>query len=171
MFNPFRKPGFLIRRLHQVAARLFQEAGGEFDLTPLQYVALQVIDDRPGIDQISLSQATDIDRTTIIRIVRSLETDGRIRKACGDLDRRTNALFVTKKGAQLLKEFYEHAEATQTKLLEPLSPHERQQFMNIMTRLVLAHAGVDSSVLHLVERAAVDKTRGGVSLPHPKSGK
>ena len=34
-----QRPGFLIRRLHQIHVALFQEACGEFEITPLQYSA------------------------------------------------------------------------------------------------------------------------------------
>ncbi len=52
-------PGHLIRRLHQLSTRVFTEetrAAG-FDLTPVQFVALDALRENNGIDQARLAEA------------------------------------------------------------------------------------------------------------------
>jgi DNA-binding MarR family transcriptional regulator len=151
MFNPLTKPGFLIRRLQQVSVRLFQNAMGNIDLTSVQYVAMQVIQNRPGIDQVSLSQATDIDRTTIVRLLDRLRDQGRIEKVVNVADRRMNRLYLTETGAQLLAVVLERAEASQKELLSPLSEQERKTFMALAAKLVVAHADSGSVTAQLME--------------------
>ena len=46
-----QRPGFLIRRLHQIHVALFQEACGEFEITPLQYSLLSALAARETADQ------------------------------------------------------------------------------------------------------------------------
>ena len=46
--DPFSKPGHVIRRLQQYAVLIFHEETAGFDLTPTQYVTLQVVEHRPA---------------------------------------------------------------------------------------------------------------------------
>ena len=59
-----QRPGFLIRRLHQIHVALFQEACGEFEVTPLQYSLLSALAARETADQTTLAADIALDRTT-----------------------------------------------------------------------------------------------------------
>jgi len=60
-----QRPGFLIRRLHQIHVALFQEACGEFEVTPLQYSLLSALAARKETaDQTTLAADIALDRTT-----------------------------------------------------------------------------------------------------------
>jgi hypothetical protein len=58
------RPGFLIRRLHQIHVALFQDACGEFEVTPLQYSLLSALAARKTADQTTLAADIALDRTT-----------------------------------------------------------------------------------------------------------
>ena len=58
------RPGFLIRRLHQIHVALFQEACGKFEVTPLQYSLLSALAARKTADQTTLAADIALDRTT-----------------------------------------------------------------------------------------------------------
>ncbi len=143
LHDPFSKPGFLIRRLQQLSVRIFLEETSAFDITPVQYGALEVISERPGIDQITLSQATDVDRTTIVRILDRLQAMGLMRKEPSQTDRRANLLFITPKGEELLDAAYAATEASQARLMSPLSQKEQAQFLALAAKLVLVHTAPD----------------------------
>jgi DNA-binding MarR family transcriptional regulator len=49
------RPGFLIRRLHQIHLALFAEECGRFGVTPVQFSLLSVVASRPGLDQSALA--------------------------------------------------------------------------------------------------------------------
>ena len=57
------RPGYLVRRLHQIHSALFAEECKKFNLTPVQYGLLTVLRDRPGSDQVTLCKEVGIDRT------------------------------------------------------------------------------------------------------------
>jgi DNA-binding MarR family transcriptional regulator len=152
MFDPFTTPGFLIRRLQQISVQIFQKATAAFDISTVQYGALQVIEHRPGIDQSSLAQATDTDRTTIVRVVDRLSDAGLIRKESSPEDRRSNRLRITADGEQLLRDVYEHAEASQRTLLSPLTQIERSEFLRHLQVLVLAHSEQSASAAYQAAR-------------------
>lgn len=157
MFNPLSKPGFLIRRLQQFSVQVFQRAMGEHDLTSMHYVALQVIQDSPGVDQISLSLATDIDRTTIVRILDRAKDRGWIEKRVDSDDRRVNRLYLTSSGEQLLEEVRDKADYSQELLMKPLEPEEREVFMNLLSKLVLSHASEGTATAILTQRSQVSR--------------
>ncbi|MPW10967.1 MarR family transcriptional regulator [Paraburkholderia sp. CNPSo 3155] len=140
MFNPFTKPGAIIRRLQQVAVRLFAEETKPFNMTSIQLGALQVIFDRPGIDQISLSQATDVDRTSIMRVIERLTSEGLVTKEANAHDRRVSSISITHAGRERIEQLIDKAEVSQIRLLAPLTPAERKEFMRMMIKLVLAHS-------------------------------
>src|SRR4051794_30681587 len=51
----YAKPGYLFRRMQQIAVAIFVEECRAYDLTPVQYAALVAIRTHPGIDATRLS--------------------------------------------------------------------------------------------------------------------
>ena len=47
----YTKPGYLFRRMQQIAVAIFVEECRAYDLTPVQYAALVAIPDQGGDDQ------------------------------------------------------------------------------------------------------------------------
>lgn len=74
--------GHLIRRLHQQSTQVFvqrtQAAG--YDLTPVQYAALEAIYENPGSDQKFIAELIGYDRATIGGVVERLENKGWVRR-------------------------------------------------------------------------------------------
>jgi DNA-binding MarR family transcriptional regulator len=140
LVDPFSKPGHVIRRLQQYAVLIFHEQTKGFDLTPTQYVTLQVLEHRPGIDQVTLSEFTAIDRSMTARIVEVLVQRGLIDKRAAAKDRRANSLFITGKARRLLEALEASADRSQAKILAPLRPTERREFMRMVKTLLDGHA-------------------------------
>lgn len=67
--------GHLIRRLHQQSTHLFsqrtQVAG--FEVTPVQFAALDAIQAHPGVDQSQVAELIGYDRATIGGVIDRLE--------------------------------------------------------------------------------------------------
>ncbi|MFZ0122925.1 MAG: MarR family winged helix-turn-helix transcriptional regulator [Xanthobacteraceae bacterium] len=140
LVDPFSKPGHVIRRLQQYAVLIFHEETAGFDLTPTQNVTLQVLEHRPGIDQVTLSELTAIDRSMTARIVDALAQRGLIDKRPAANDRRANSLFITAKARRLLAAIEASADRSQAKILAPLRPAERRQFMRMVKTLLDGYA-------------------------------
>jgi MarR family transcriptional regulator, temperature-dependent positive regulator of motility len=127
--------GHLIRRLHQQSMQIFQtqtQAAG-FDLTSVQFAALECVAQRPGIDQASLAAAIGFDRATIGGVIDRLERKGLVQRVVSAQDRRARQLNLTPEGEQLLAACRPVVKALQADILAPLSPAEREVF------LALAH--------------------------------
>lgn len=127
--------GHLIRRLHQQSTQVFQaqtQAAG-FDLTSVQFAALDAIALQPGIDQAGLAATIGFDRATIGGVVERLEQKALVQRRVSADDRRARQLHLTAEGQSMLAAVRPVVEALQRDILGPLSAAERSTF------LALAH--------------------------------
>ena len=123
--------GHLIRRLHQQSTQVFQaqtQAAG-FDLTSVQFAALDAIAEDPGIDQAGLAATISFDRATIGGVVDRREQKGLVQRVVSVQDRRARQLHLTTEGEQLLAAVRPVVEALQASILAPLSRAERATFV------------------------------------------
>ena len=130
--------GHLIRRLHQQSTQIFQaqtQAAG-FDLTSVQFAALDAIAQQPGIDQASLAATISFDRATIGGVVDRLEHKGLVQREISAQDRRARQLYLTPAGEQLLEDCRPVVEAVQADILAPLSRAERQAFLALARKVL-----------------------------------
>ncbi|WP_375174678.1 MarR family winged helix-turn-helix transcriptional regulator [Pseudooceanicola sp.] len=126
-----RLPGHLIRRLHQLSTRVFTEqvkAAG-FDLTPIQFVALDALSLNDGIDQAGLAQAIAKDRATTGAVADRLEQKGLVTRVVNPRDKRARTLTLTEEGRDLLTAMTPVVEALQTDILPGLTEKEYAQFV------------------------------------------
>jgi len=125
--------GQLIRRLHQQSTQIFQartQAAG-FDLTPVQFAALDAVARQPGVDQAGLAATIGFDRATIGGVIDRLEHKGLVRRVVSAQDRRARQLHLTPRGRKLLLASRPVVQALQADVLAPLSPAERAAFLGL----------------------------------------
>lgn len=127
------QPGHLIRRAHQIAVSVFHETLGR-DVTPVQYAAMRVLQDKPGIDQITLAQQVALDTSSAADIAARLETKGLITRKM--LARGQRELRLTAAGEDLLAEMVPAMAQMQDTLLGSLSEQERGDFMALLRKFV-----------------------------------
>src|SRR5580692_3914076 len=99
----YARAGHLIRRLNQIAVAIFLEETAELGLTTVQYAALHVIDEKPGIDQVTLSKMVAFDKTTLVKVINRLVEKGFITRKLSPTDRRRHELATTAKGSELIR--------------------------------------------------------------------
>jgi DNA-binding MarR family transcriptional regulator len=130
--------GHLIRRLHQQSTQVFmrrtQEAG--FDLTPVQFAALDAIQSHPGIDQAGVAGLIAYDRATIGGVIDRLEQKGLVRRLVSRRDRRAREVSLTAKGEQVLPALTSVVRTLQREILERLDDDERSAFLALMRKAV-----------------------------------
>jgi DNA-binding MarR family transcriptional regulator len=102
----------------------------------VQYSALMAIRAFAGIDQRGLARVIAFDRSTISSVVERLERRGLIVRETDRADRRYKALYVTPKGALLLRDMEDVAHDVGETLLAPLGERERNAFMRVLARIV-----------------------------------
>ena len=69
----YAAPGYLFRRMQQIAVSIFMEECKAFDLTPVQYAALIAIHTHPGIDATRLSAVIAFDRSPLGSVIERLQ--------------------------------------------------------------------------------------------------
>lgn len=144
------RPGFLVRRLHQIHVALFFEECQSQSITPVQYGVLTALSARPGLDQTSLAQEVGLDRSTTADVVRRLAERGLIERRPHPTDRRARQVDLTAKGKTLVESLRLDMARAQERMLEPLQPAERAMFMHWLTVLVEANNQYSRTVLRIV---------------------
>jgi DNA-binding MarR family transcriptional regulator len=132
----YAAPGYLFRRMQQIAVSIFMEECKAFDLTPVQYAALIAIHTHPGIDATRLSAVIAFDRSTLGSVIERLLAKDYIERKPAPEDKRIKLLYLTKPGAALLKEIIPVVERAQARMLEPLKPADRKALMGLLVQLV-----------------------------------
>jgi DNA-binding MarR family transcriptional regulator len=128
-----QRPGFLIRRLHQIHVALFQEACGEFEVTPLQYSLLSALAVRKTADQTTLAADIALDRTTTTGALKRLAARHLVERAVNDEDRRARLCKLT---AALLGRIEASARSAHRATLGDLTEREQTVFIDMMQRIV-----------------------------------
>lgn len=147
----YEKPGHLIRRAHQISWALFLDECAEFNITPVQYAAMVAIEERPGVDATRLSSLIAFDRSTIGNVIERLEARRLVVRKPSSEDKRLKLLFLSREGADLLRNVGGAVERVQERLLAPLNQAERKQFMKLLTRLAALNNEVTSAPLRSLE--------------------
>jgi DNA-binding MarR family transcriptional regulator len=130
----YTKPGYLFRRMQQIAVAIFVEECRA--LTPVQYAALVAIRTHPGIDATRLSAVIAFDRSTLGNVIERLETKAYVERKPAREDKRVKLLYLTKTGAALLRDILPSVDRAQARMLQPLKPADRKTLMRLMTQLV-----------------------------------
>ena len=132
----YAKPGYLFRRMQQIAVAIFVEECKVRDLTPVQYAALVTIHTHPGIDATRLSAVIAFDRSTLGSVIGRLEAKQYVERKPAREDKRVKLLHLTKAGSALLRDVMPAVDRAQARMLQPLKPADRKTLLALMTQLV-----------------------------------
>jgi DNA-binding MarR family transcriptional regulator len=132
------RPSFLLRRAHQIAVSIFLGTTRGAGLTDTQYVLMQVLRARPGVDQAAAARLAGLDRSTTGLVLAKLESSGLVARPSG-ADRRRRALVLTAQGVARLQAMAASAAQAEAFTLAPLDAAEQAQFIGLLARLASAH--------------------------------
>jgi MarR family transcriptional regulator, lower aerobic nicotinate degradation pathway regulator len=134
--DAYRGPGHLIRRLQQIAVAIFMDELKNCDITPVQFIALVAVRDRPGLEQQAIADLIAIDRSSAGRVFQFLEERGYIQRVTPKNNRRTKQAFVTQAGTRLLNSSAKLIRRAEERILKVLNLQEQKQFMQLLVKLV-----------------------------------
>ncbi len=143
------RPGFLIRRLHQIHVALFLEECGGFDVTPVQYSIMTAVQAIPGLDQARLGEEVGVDRATLANVLGRLEQRGLVRRQSSPTDRRLRLVEITGHGATLLAQMQDGATRAHDRTVAALPAAARRDFTQALGLLVEAGNGHGRAPLRL----------------------
>lgn len=131
----YSRPGFLLRRAHQISTAVFEDECRSVGLTPAQFGVLTVLQASPGLDQSSLARALGFDKVTALRVLRGLEARGLAIRSRTAGNKRSFSVALSPEGEKLLKQSQKPAERAYKRLMMPLSNEQQAQFMPMLMAL------------------------------------
>lgn len=130
----YARPGFLLRRAHQISAAVFEDECRELQLTPAQFGVLTVLRAHPGLGQSTLARALGFDKVTVLRVLRGLESRGLVARQAA-AGKRNVSVLLTDAGEALLAQAQKPAERAYRRLLAPLDRDQQDQLLALLQLL------------------------------------
>ncbi len=131
----YARPGFLLRRAHQISAAVFEEECRDLSLTPAQFGVLTVLKSHPDLGQSSLARALGFDKVTVLRVLRGLEARGYVSRRPAPGNKRNICVSLTPMGCEVLRQAQKPAEKAYKRLLSPLDKTQQEQLVALLQLL------------------------------------
>src|SRR5271163_2773613 len=133
------RPGFLIRRLHQLHCALFLEETRGFDITPVQYSLMTALAARGELDQNSLALEIGLERTSVAEVVPRLQGRGLLQRRRSADDGRVRLVRLTRKGKTLARRMARAVQRAHDRTIGRLEKSEKELFLLQLIKLVEAN--------------------------------
>ena len=131
----YDQPGHLIRRAQQIAVSMFYSTMG-YGVTPVQYAVLRILQDHPGIDQVTLARLSALDTSTAANLAVRLEARGLVNRVVPEKSKRHRLLHLTPRGAALLRKVLPSGRLLSRRLLQAFGKEEQRVFMRLLRKFV-----------------------------------
>lgn len=134
-----RAPSTLAFLLSQVgihASRRFAERMEEIDLQPPLFRVLNLTDAAEGRSQQAIGEAIQVPPSRMVALVDELERRGMVERRPDPADRRVRALYLTRKGREVLTKGREIATAHERELTRGMAPADRKRLVELLQQIV-----------------------------------
>jgi len=148
----YDEPGHLIRRAQQIAVSMFHSTMGS-GVTPIQYCVLRILQEHPGIDQVTLAKFCALDTSTAADLAVRLEERGLVHRMMPMKSKRFRLLHLTAEGTEVLRKLVPRSTVLASRLLRALNREEQKVFVHLLKKFV--HLNNDES------RAPLDRGFAG----------
>jgi MarR family transcriptional regulator, temperature-dependent positive regulator of motility len=130
-----RFTGSLVRRAQQrhIAVWLSEVSA---EITSVQYAALEILHDSPGLNQRQLGDQLDVDRSTIADLVARMVRNGLIERSDDPVDKRSYVLHLTAAGTDRLTTLRPRVEDVERILTARLTPDESRELRRLLAALL-----------------------------------
>lgn len=105
------------------------------NLTKIQWVLLKKLEEKNGVPQQELAFLTGRDKTSLTRLINTMEKKSLVARIPSKSDRRINHIHLTKKGEELLKETMPIMDSFVTSLQENISEKEITDTINVIKKV------------------------------------
>lgn len=127
--------GYALRRAQLAVFRDFSKAFSSFDIRPVQYGVLTVIELNPGLKQQDVCFALGIRRANFVPLLNDLERRGLAERGPSANDQRANALYLTEKGKALMRELRKVNKAHEDRIAAGLSREKRSLLIRTLNKI------------------------------------
>jgi MarR family transcriptional regulator for hemolysin len=143
---------YLLAHASHVLATQMAAAMAEIGLTPRGYCVLLHAREA-GRTQIELAEINDLDKTTMVVTVDTLERAGLAERRPSSADRRARIIAVTPAGERAVAEGTKVADRVHRDVLDALPAQQREVLVDALTRLVGGHLATPVESARPVRRA------------------
>jgi DNA-binding MarR family transcriptional regulator len=134
-----RRASRLLAQMSARSDRLVTEKLAQADARRWHYAALASLQEYGPGSQATLSRRTGIYRSDMVGVLNELAERGLVERAPDPDDRRRNVITITARGRRHLSRLDKILDDLHEELLAPLLPAERDQFVQLLTRLLDHH--------------------------------
>lgn len=127
--------GYLLRRAQFALFDRFIAAFKALGLRPAQFSVLLVVDANPGRRQSEIAAALGVRQANLVGLIDELDRRGLTKRRRLPTDRRSHALTITAKGANLLKKALALQASFEQRLMAELGAAEHARLLATLTRL------------------------------------
>jgi DNA-binding MarR family transcriptional regulator len=130
--------GYALRRAQLAVFRDFSKAFSRFNIRPVQYGVLTVIELNPGLKQQDVCLALGIRRANFVTLLDDLVRRGLAERGPSANDQRANALYLTEKGKALMRELRRVNKAHEDRIAAGLSREKRGLLIQTLNKIKFA---------------------------------
>jgi MarR family transcriptional regulator, lower aerobic nicotinate degradation pathway regulator len=131
-----QRPGFLIRRLHQIHVALFMDECAAEGITPVQYSILTALEQLGPSEQVVLSRSVGLDRANTADVITRLVQRRFVQSRVSRTDRRKKVAELTGVGHALLARLESPVARAHERTIAALPVAERETFLRHLLLLV-----------------------------------
>lgn len=134
-----RRASRLLSQMSMQSDRLMNEGLGRVDARKWHYAVLASLQEHGPGSQATLSRRTGIYRSDMVGVLNELAERDLIEREPDLDDRRRNVITITTQGRRHLRRLDKVLDDLHDELLAPLTSAERDQFVQLLTRLLDHH--------------------------------
>jgi DNA-binding MarR family transcriptional regulator len=128
--------GYQIVQANIAMQRVFADKVGEpYDLRPVEFTILALIDENPGASAKALAQALAVTAPNITVWIDRLEGRGLVKRERSETDRRAQHIRATVKGSRLARQSAELLKEAEHDALKTLSEGERSILVELLHKV------------------------------------
>lgn len=110
------------------------------EITSVQYAALEILQQTPGLNQRQLGDELDVDRSTIADLVARMVRNDLIERSDDPADKRSYVLFLTAAGKKQLASLRPRVEEVERVLTARLTQRECMELRRLLLALMVPRA-------------------------------
>jgi MarR family transcriptional regulator, transcriptional regulator for hemolysin len=172
--NKFRDFGFILKEVSRLYTLRFEERARALGLTLPQCKVLVYLAKNEGVSQAKLSDLTEVEPMSLVRILDHMEDEGLLERRASPLDRRARSLFLRSKAKPIEDTIWSISDTTRGEAFAGISAQDAAKFISVFEQIRINVAALmlpaaASTVVPLAARQR--RVRGAVSVKRrPRRG-
>ncbi len=135
MANNERYFGFMLKDVSRRYVSRFEHSAAGLGLTLPHCKILVYLSRHEGLSQARLTELTDLEPMTVVRLLDVMERDGLIERRSSTEDRRIKRVFLCPQAEPALAEIWRIADCTRAEAFSGFTEQEKEHFFLMMERI------------------------------------